>query len=96
MAEVMTGGNVGEEGHSPEPARARSPAGADPVPRFAAGKRPAYFTAAEEPCGKLNRVPLAEIEEAAWNCLHRTGSRTFPRPEPGKIAVKVINHGDDV
>lgn len=39
----------------------------------------------------------AEIDEAAWSTLYRTVSRPFPKPESGKIAVKVINHyGDEV
>ena len=59
--------------------------------------RHAYFTGAEEPYDKLKRALRAEIDEGAWSCLYRTVSRAFPRPESGKIAVKVINHyGDEV
>jgi adenine-specific DNA-methyltransferase len=36
--------------------------------------------------------PCAEIDEAAWSSLYSTRSRPFPRPDTGKIAVKVINH----
>lgn len=39
----------------------------------------------------------ADIDEAAWATLYSTRSRPFPRPESGKVAVKVINHyGDEV
>jgi len=59
--------------------------------------RHAYFAGAEEPYDKLKRALRAEIDEAAWSCLYRTVSRPFPKPESGKIAVKVINHyGDEV
>jgi adenine-specific DNA-methyltransferase len=59
--------------------------------------RHAYFTGAEEPYDKLKRALRAEIDEAAWSCLYRTVSRPFPKPQSGKIAVKVINHyGDEV
>jgi adenine-specific DNA-methyltransferase len=59
--------------------------------------RHAYFTGADEPYEKLKRALRAEIDEAAWSTLYSTTSRPFPRPETGKIAVKVINHyGDEV
>jgi len=59
--------------------------------------RHAYFTGADEPYEKLKKALRAEIDEAAWAALYRTESRPFPRPETGKIAVKVINHyGDEV
>jgi adenine-specific DNA-methyltransferase len=54
--------------------------------------RHAYFTGAEEPYDKLKRALRAEVDEAAWSALYSTTSRAFPRPESGKIAVKVINH----
>ena len=39
----------------------------------------------------------AEIDKDAWESLHSDTSRPFPRPEGGRIAVKVINHlGDEV
>ena len=39
----------------------------------------------------------AEIDETAWAELNSTISRPFPRPEHGRICVKVINHfGDEV
>jgi len=63
--------------------------------------RHAYFTGAasadDGPYDKLKRALRAEIDEAAWSTLYSTTSRPFPRPETGKIAVKVINHyGDEV
>ena len=59
--------------------------------------RHAYFTGAEEPYDKLKRALRAEIDEVAWSSLYSTVSRSFAKPESGKIAVKVINHyGDEV
>jgi adenine-specific DNA-methyltransferase len=59
--------------------------------------RHAYFTGADEPYEKLKRALRAEIDEAAWSALYSTKSRPFPKPDTGKIAVKVINHyGDEV
>jgi adenine-specific DNA-methyltransferase len=59
--------------------------------------RHAYFTGADQPYEKLKKALRAEIDESAWADLYRTESRPFPRPETGKIAVKVINHyGDEV
>jgi len=59
--------------------------------------RHAYFTGADKPYEKLKKALRAEIDEAAWAELYRTESRPFPKPESGKIAVKVINHyGDEV
>ena len=59
--------------------------------------RHAYFTGADEPFEKLQRALRADIYESAWAGLYSTTSRPFPRPETGKIAVKVINHyGDEV
>jgi adenine-specific DNA-methyltransferase len=59
--------------------------------------RHAYFTGANEPYEKLKRALRAEVDEAAWSSLYSTTSRPFPRPETGRIAVKVINHyGDEV
>ncbi len=64
--------------------------------------RHAYFTGAASskdggPYDKLRRALRAEIDEAAWSSLYSTVSRPFPKPETGKIAVKVINHyGDEV
>jgi len=59
--------------------------------------RHAYFTGADQPYDKLKRALRAEIDEGAWSALYSTRSRPFPRPDTGKIAIKVINHyGDEV
>ena len=59
--------------------------------------RHAYFTGSDEPYQRLQRALRAEIDEAAWASLYSTRSRPFPKPDTGKIAVKVINHyGDEV
>ena len=59
--------------------------------------RHAYFTGGHEPYEKLKRALRAEIDEGAWSTLYSTVSRSFPAPDTGKIAVKVINHyGDEV
>jgi adenine-specific DNA-methyltransferase len=59
--------------------------------------RHAYFTGADQPYDKLKRALKAEIDEGAWSALYSTVSRPFPRPQTGKIAIKVINHyGDEV
>ena len=59
--------------------------------------RHCYFTGGHDPYERLKRALKAEIDEAAWASLYSTRSRPFPRPETGKIAVKVINHyGDEV
>jgi adenine-specific DNA-methyltransferase len=59
--------------------------------------RHAYFTGSDQPYEKLKRALRADIDEAAWSTLYSTTSRPFPKPESGKIAIKVINHyGDEV
>ncbi len=59
--------------------------------------RQAYLTGADEPYEKLKRALKAEIDEAACSSHYSTTSRPFPKPESGKIAVKMIKHsGDDV
>lgn len=46
---------------------------------------------------KLMAALKADIDVDAWESLTRTTSRPFPRPETGRIAVKVINdYGDEV
>jgi adenine-specific DNA-methyltransferase len=62
-----------------------------------------YFAGVEgkpdslDPYARLRRVLHALVDEEAWASLYSTRSRAFPRPESGKIAVKVINHyGDEV
>jgi len=59
--------------------------------------RHAYFLGANDPYKSLKAALRAEIDEEAWATLYRDTSRPFPRPEGGRIAVKVINHfGDEV
>ena len=59
--------------------------------------RHAYFLGAGDPYKSLRTTLKAEIDEDAWATLHSATSRPFPRPESGRIAVKVINHlGDEV
>ena len=59
--------------------------------------RHAYFLGAGDPYKSLKATLRAEIDEDAWATLHSATSRPFPRPESGRIAVKVINHlGDEV
>ncbi len=59
--------------------------------------RHCYFTGGQDPYASLKRALKAEVDEDAWASLYRTESRPFPRPETGKIAVKVINdYGDEV
>ncbi len=59
--------------------------------------RHAYFTGASDPYAQLKRALRADIDEEAWASLYSTVSRSFPVPETGKVAVKVINHyGDEV
>lgn len=57
----------------------------------------AYFLGADKPYEKLKKALKADINESAWDELYSTISRPFPKPNSGKIAVKVINHyGDEV
>lgn len=59
--------------------------------------RHAYFLGANDPYKQLKTTLKAEIDEDAWATLNRNVSRSFDRPESGRIAVKVINHfGDEV
>lgn len=59
--------------------------------------RHCYFTGDNDPYKRLKTALKADIDLAAWETLYKTKSRPFPRPEKGKIAVKVINHyGDEV
>lgn len=59
--------------------------------------RHAYFLGAGDPYKSLKTTLKAEIDAEAWASLHSATSRPFPRPESGRIAVKVINHlGDEV
>ena len=59
--------------------------------------RHAYFLGAGDPYKSLKTTLRAEIDEDAWDTLNSDVSRPFPKPETGRIAVKVINHlGDEV
>ena len=59
--------------------------------------RQAYFLGQNDPYESLKRTLKAEVNEEAWASLHSDTSRPFPKPESGRIAVKVINHlGDEV
>jgi adenine-specific DNA-methyltransferase len=59
--------------------------------------RHCYFTGHNDPYKRLKMALKADIDPVAWETLYQTKSRPFPRPEKGKIAVKVINHyGDEV
>jgi adenine-specific DNA-methyltransferase len=50
-----------------------------------------------DPYVRLRKALRAQIDEMAWNSLYGTRSRPFPRPESGKVAIKVINYyGDEV
>ena len=59
--------------------------------------RHAYFLGASDPYKSLKTTLKAEIDADAWATLHSDTSRPFPKPESGRIAVKVINNlGDEV
>jgi adenine-specific DNA-methyltransferase len=59
--------------------------------------RHAYFLGANDPYSALKTTLKAEINAEAWESLNSDVSRPFPKPQSGRIAVKVINHlGDEV
>jgi adenine-specific DNA-methyltransferase len=59
--------------------------------------RHCYFTGGNDPFARLKRALKSDIDEEAWESLYSTVSRPFPKPETGKIAIKVINdYGDEV
>jgi len=59
--------------------------------------RHCYFTGDNDPYKRLKTALKADIDADAWESLRSTTSRPFPKPETGKIAVKVINdYGDEV
>ncbi len=60
--------------------------------------RHAYFpSTSNDPYRSLKTTLKSEIDQEAWESLRKTVSRPFPKPESGRIAVKVINHlGDEV
>ena len=53
--------------------------------------RQAYFLGANDPYKSLKTTLKAEIDREAWASLCSDISRAFPKPESGRIAVKVIN-----
>ena len=59
--------------------------------------RQAYFLgASSDPYKALKTSLRAEIDKSTWETLCSATSRPFPKPESGRIAVKVINHlGDE-
>ena len=59
--------------------------------------RQAYFPGTNDPYKALKQTLKAEINVESWLTLNKTISRPFPKPQSGRIAVKVINHlGDEV
>ena len=59
--------------------------------------RHAYFLGANDPYKSLKTTLKAEVDREAWETLNSDISRPFPKPETGRIAVKIINHlGDEV
>jgi adenine-specific DNA-methyltransferase len=59
--------------------------------------RHAYFLGVNDPYKQLKSALKVEIDKEAWESLYRDISRPFPKPDTGRIAVKVINHlGDEV
>ena len=54
--------------------------------------RHAYFLGANDPYKALKTTLKTEINREAWESLNSDVSRPFPKPESGRIAVKVINH----
>jgi len=59
--------------------------------------RHCYFTGGQDPYARLKKALRADIDQEAWDSLNRKESRPFPRPDTGKVAVKVINdYGDEV
>ena len=58
--------------------------------------RHAYFLgASNDPYKSLKTTLKAEIDKEAWDTLVSDTSRPFPKPESGRVAVKVINHVGD-
>ena len=59
--------------------------------------RQAYFLgASNDPYRALKTTLRAEIDEEVWATLRSDTSRPFPKPDSGRVAVKVINHlGDE-
>ena len=59
--------------------------------------RHCYFTGGNDPYKRLKTRSRLTSTRRHGTSLYRTVSRPFPKPETGKIAVKVINdYGDEV
>lgn len=59
--------------------------------------RHGYFLGDSDPYARLKKALRADIDESAWAALYSTRSLPFPKPDSGRIAVKVINnYGDEV
>ncbi len=59
--------------------------------------RHCYVTGGQDLYARLKKALKAGIDEDVWPSLNRTESRPFPKPDTGKIAVKVINdYGHEV
>lgn len=59
--------------------------------------RHCYFTGGGDPYKRLKVALKADIDAEAWSALNSDVSLPFPKPDTGKIAVKVINdYGDEV
>ncbi len=59
--------------------------------------RHAYFLGANDPYKALKTTLKAEVNKEVWASLNSDISRSFEKPQSGRIAVKVINHlGDEV
>lgn len=59
--------------------------------------RHCYFTGGNDPYKRLKVALKSDIDADAWATLNSVVSRPFPKPDTGKIAVKVINdYGDEV
>lgn len=59
--------------------------------------RHCYFTGGNDPYKRLKTALKADIDADAWASLNSDASRPFPKPDSGRVAVKVINdYGDEV
>jgi len=59
--------------------------------------RQAYFLGGNDPYKSLKRVLKSDVDELAWKSLYSARSRAFPKPETGRIAIKIVNHyGDEI
>ncbi len=59
--------------------------------------RHAYFLGTGTPYKSLRTTLKAEIDAEVWASVHSNISKSFNKPQSGRVAVKVINHlGDEV